>query len=602
MTDRTQTARGASLRPIYLELQPDPAYGLFHPAHGDVRRSPVLLCPPFGWAEACSYRARLEWAYHLADRGHPTLRIDLPGTGDSAGDLTQGDRLGAWTQAIVAGVDWLRSHGDGGRPVAAIGIELGGMLALLAAAAGAPIDQLVLWGTRAKGSAWVRELRAMGRLEDAHLRDAGAPEPPPLPDGAVVAGGFVLDAATRAAAERFDAAALDLSRSAVRRVLLLDRDGLGVDERLRDALAATGASVSVRPGAGFGTAVTGDLQTVEIPHETFAQTSSWLAQAAPAAAATPAAPATAGQRLDLDVAGARVTETPFVHDVSAGRLFGVLAQPDGPPADVCAVLLNAGPQRHVGPNRMWVQSARRWAARGVPSLRVDLDGIGDADGTPAGWREEAAFYEPQHVDYVSDVLARLRAEGLAQRFLVLGLCSGASWAFNAALADESVAAALLINPRALIWKPWMETDREARKLRKLLRPGMWLRLVRGEIRVEVIGNVGRAISARARRLPAAAVERLARRGERDELDAALEQLAGQGTNLTFIFTDEEPLYDELTREGRLDGAPNLQVATVRTGANTHALQPPWVQAEVHRLMDDALERELRQTRARTGTM
>jgi hypothetical protein len=103
-------------------------------------------------------------------------------------------------------------------------------------------------------------------------------------------------------------------------------------------------------------------------------------------------------------------------------------------------------------------------------------------------------------------------------------------------------------------------------------------------------------------LPAAAVERLARRGERDELDAALEQLAGQGTNLTFIFTDEEPLYDELTREGRLDGAPNLQVATVRTGANTHALQPPWVQAEVHRLMDDALERELRQTRARTGTM
>jgi hypothetical protein len=360
--------------------------------------------------------------------------------------------------------------------------------------------------------------------------------------------------------------------------------------------------VALRPGAGFGTAVTGDLQTVEIPHETFAQTSSWLAEAPPAAAGADAAtPPVDGQRLDLDVAGAKVRETPFVHDVSTGRLFGVLAQPDGPPADVCAVLLNAGPQRHVGPNRMWVQSARRWAARGVPSLRVDLDGIGDADGTPAGWREEAAFYEPQHVDHVSDLLARLRAEGLAQRFMVLGLCSGASWAFNAALVDETVACALLINPRALIWKPWIETDRETRKLRKLLRPRMWLRFARGEIRPEVIGNVARAIRARAGRLPAAAVRALTRRAEPDELDVALEQLAGQGTNLTFIFTDEEPLYDELARDGRLDGAPNLQVATVRTGANTHALQPPWVQAEVHRLMDDALERELRLARQRADT-
>ena len=28
------------------------------------------MTTPFGWADACSYRARLEWAHHLAGRGH----------------------------------------------------------------------------------------------------------------------------------------------------------------------------------------------------------------------------------------------------------------------------------------------------------------------------------------------------------------------------------------------------------------------------------------------------------------------------------------------------------------------------------------------------
>jgi hypothetical protein len=287
-----------------------------------------------------------------------------------------------------------------------------------------------------------------------------------------------------------------------------------------------------------------------------------------------------------------VREEPFVHDVRSGRLFGILAEPGGPPADLCAVLLNAGPQRRVGPNRMWVQSARRWAARGVPSLRIDLDGIGDADGRPAGWREQAAFYEPQHVEYVKDVLARLRTEGFGRRFILIGLCSGANWAFNAALDDESVVAALLINPRALLWKPWIETDRETRKFRKLASPQMWGRFLRGDVAAAPVVHAVRAFSVRLRRAPAEALERVRRRGAPDELDAALAQLAGRGTSVTIIFTDQEPLHDELFRAGHLGDGSALQVAHVRTGDDAHALRPPWVQADVHRLMDDVMEREL----------
>ena len=60
--------------------------------------------------------------------------------------------------------------------------------------------------------------------------------------------------------------------------------------------------------------------------------------------------------------------------------MGILTEPVGPAVDLCAVWLNAGPQRRIGPNRMWVETARRWAALGVPSVRVDLAAIGDADG------------------------------------------------------------------------------------------------------------------------------------------------------------------------------------------------------------------------------
>ena len=67
-----------------------------------------------------------------------------------------------------------------------------------------------------------------------------------------------------------------------------------------------------------------------------------------------------------------------------GTLFGVLgrAARRRPRRDLCAVFLNAGAVRRIGPNRLWVEAARRWARAGVPSVRMDLEGIGDADGDP----------------------------------------------------------------------------------------------------------------------------------------------------------------------------------------------------------------------------
>src|SRR4051812_48548873 len=73
-------------RPVYVGDADSAAFGLFHDAAvGADPGSPVLLLGPFGNADACSYRPRRDWAQRLAAAGDPTLRLDLPGTGDSAG-------------------------------------------------------------------------------------------------------------------------------------------------------------------------------------------------------------------------------------------------------------------------------------------------------------------------------------------------------------------------------------------------------------------------------------------------------------------------------------------------------------------------------------
>ena len=105
----------------------DLVFGVLHEPVGGFSGLGVVLVPPFGWDEACSYRPRRAWADRLAAEGHRALRIDLPGTGDSGASPRDPDRLEAWTLAVDDAARWLRSEA-GCSEVAVIGLGLGGML------------------------------------------------------------------------------------------------------------------------------------------------------------------------------------------------------------------------------------------------------------------------------------------------------------------------------------------------------------------------------------------------------------------------------------------------------------------------------------------
>ena len=587
--------------PIYLDTDgiEDPIFGFLHmPADGERGEIAVLLCPPFGWEDICSYRSRRDWAEQLTVAGHPTLRIDLPGTGDSGGSPRDPARLSAWTGAVASAAEHLRAT-TGCGVLTAIGIGLGGLVACKAISEGAAIDDIVLWGVPTRGRAFTRELRAFARMNGSDLDPTPGADliPSPTRSDEIWAGGFLVSAETTEALEALDLSTLPYRSGHPRRALLLKRDGIDVDPRLRERLQEAGAAVIIRAGPGYGQMVN-EPHLARSPTDTFSQVQSWLddapsdnvARPSLAALASSKAAAAGQSTVDLAVEGTRIRESPLTIAQPFGDLFAIVAEPiDARPAGLCAVMLNAGAIRRVGPNRMWVETARRWAARGVPTVRLDLEGIGDADGDGERFTELAELYAPELVDQVCAALDALEARDLGCHFVLAGLCSGACWSFHGALRDERVVAAFMLNPRALFWDPSLETARNLR--RGLLRLSSWRRVLRSEVSpAEMATLAWRAPFALLRR---GATRWSAGRAGEDELDRALDRLRDTGKHLQFIFSDNEPLHEELEQQGRLDRGdrwPNLELALVP--GRDHTLRSLYSQQHAHDRLDRALDREL----------
>lgn len=559
------------------------------PAEGSTAATGILIVPPWGWDEVASYRSRRHWAARLAAAGHPTLRIELPGTGDSAGGPEVDGLVDLWVDAIAAGAQWLRGPGRAPR-VALLGIGIGALLAEEALGRGVVAEDLVCWGAPAGGRQFVRELRAFAGMQANRPieRDRGST----LPEGWLEAGGFVLSPQAQAALKGLRAEGAPSSG----RALLLGRDGLE-DRAGRERLEARGVAVSEDPGVGWGRFV-GHPETTEMPAGVEAVASAWLA--APGTAREPGE-ALPGPAIPDGAAAARIaafpsgeggaesfTEEPLSIPIGSGDAFGILARPEtGGATGACTVFLNAGAVRHIGPNRMWTESARAAAAIGSPSLRVDLESIGEADGDPAPRADVADYYDSGFVAQVIAVLDELERRGVARRFRLVGLCAGAYWAFRTALVDERVELAVLINSGALVWHPDILTEREGRRIGRAFQRHWWGRLVRGEVRLRsllrLIGQTARGIIPTLSQLVPGSGP-----GGRSPIAMDLDRLP-PATRVAMAFSGGEPLREELAARGilhQLDRWP--QVELVELPGSDHTLRS----VEAQRAVADLLRREL----------
>jgi SAM-dependent methyltransferase/alpha/beta superfamily hydrolase len=559
---------------LYLRAGLDRVLAFHHkPAAGAATGAGVLICPPFGWDDVASHRALRLWAQQLADEGHPTVRFDLPGTGDSSGSPADPGRLDAWCEAVAAAATWLRDDAGAGR-VTAIGIGLGGLVVARAASTGARLDDVVLWGAAASGRAAVRELHAFARLQSSNV---GAPEAG-LPEGWLEVGGFVLSAETVAAIAAIDPSALQAG--SVRRALLLGRDAAATGAAFADNLRAQGVAVEQAPGPGYA-AMVSHPQTSPAPRAVFATVAAWLGAQEPPASGQPATDDEPAPVLELDVDGRSVRESPVWIEHPDGALFGVLAEPaDGRRAPVAGVLLNAGGVRRIGPNRLWVETARAWAARGVPTLRLDLVGLGDSGDGP-GIEAVVDFYTPQLQDQAEAGIRWLADREGIGRIVAAGLCSGGHWAFHAAASDERVRAAVLINVGALMWDRNVAAPSWPPGPRALLSP-------------EGLRKAGPGLPAALGRWAWATLRRHATfLRTRRAIESRLDLLRAQGTRIVFALGELEPeqlWLGNSAHRRRLARWPNATIADLP--GRDHTVRPIAAQRRVRAVLDAALDGEL----------
>ena len=106
--------------------------------------------------------------------------------------------------------------------------------------------------------------------------------------------------------------------------------------------------------------------------------------------------------------------------------------PDGQPLHVDAVER----ARRVGPSRLHVEWARRWAEAGIAVLRLDLPGLGDSAVQPGETEGEVYAIETGRAGGAA--VAMLRARFGAVDCQLTGICSGAPHAYRAALAGADV--------------------------------------------------------------------------------------------------------------------------------------------------------------------
>lgn len=153
-------------------------------------------------------------------------------------------------------------------------------------------------------------------------------------------------------------------------------------------------------------------------------------------------------------------------------VVGIVTDPPaGTPSNgLGVVILNAGILHRVGPARIHVSLARALARRGFVSLRFDLSGIGDSPRLDAS----ASFLKLAVAEAIEamNFLASSRGN---DRFVIVGICSGADLGLQVAQADTRVAGAVLVDGYNMPTPLFVLLLAK----RQLLSPRSWLRFLLG---------------------------------------------------------------------------------------------------------------------------
>jgi alpha/beta superfamily hydrolase len=437
-------------------------------------RALLMVAPLVEERKACQ-RLTCELARRLTADGTVVLRFDLRGCGDSPGAF-ESFSLPDWQTDIAAAAAWLRARHPH-LPQFMLGIRFGAQLVLQSEA---PRDGLILVEPVA-GPEFLRQLQQRSLVNQMIAFGAA-----PLGRAAMAA---AWQAGTTVDLDGFPVSArlwTDLQATRTGRAPTPPAAALivstGTDTKAADTchtLLPAAERIALHLPAFWNTVGHIDLSALQQAVQT------WVGAQA-AGRATPAAdPADAP-------AGAPVGETERLVSFTSrlGRVRGVLHVPGTPatarPARRLLFLAGWSGDR-TGPHRMFVQAARQLAADGHACLRIDYGGRGDSDGAVADATIASMTADAQAA---MDWLRATVPDG--GPLTLVAICSGCKVAITTATTAPDVAELVLWSAESMGSLRASATNRRktAHALqayaRKLLRPETWRKLLRGQVRTDMV--------------------------------------------------------------------------------------------------------------------
>jgi pimeloyl-ACP methyl ester carboxylesterase len=255
------------------------------------------------------------------------------------------------------------------------------------------------------------------------------------------------------------------------------------------------------------------------------------------------------------------TEYPVFFETNR-NLFGMVSVPkDLDYERPVLVYLNAGANHHIGWGRSTVEVARKLAAGGLLSLRLDIAGIGDSPDL-ASKPDQILYRDESKID-VSAAIDWLKSEGF-HNITVIGLCAGAHLGFHTALSDPRISHVIMVNLQVFIWHKndsLAVAFRESYQsigfyFRRAFVPETWKKLLRGDVKVR---GIARAISKRLRKKMASYLPSVTggfKNHSSDEIrtvKAWMKALDQRKVKQTYVYSIGDAGLDELSLYRRIKG-------------------------------------------------